>query len=314
MAIIPASNAAELTAALNAAVPGDRIELALADYGAFFTAHTFAAPGVTIISADTANQATFTKIDASGSIGLAFEWLKIGPSASQAIGATDIAFRHCTFQGDLDATNKGLRQALFIKQCVRPKLESSEFFHWRFILKVAGCDDAEVVANNMHDFDEDAMKMNSNFGLLLQGNWIHDRLAAGSGHGDGMQVSASNPLRPATDYIVRGNFFDAGATKSFQTMFWRNQLAEQSPGDFSLYYKNNLIEDNVIWNGHSHGISIGESDGITIRNNTLLHAPGLNNAPTIQKPNAATAASLNKVVTGNILEKFNSDPVNNASV
>jgi parallel beta-helix repeat protein len=115
-----------------------------------------------------------------------------------------------------------------------------------------------------------------------------------------LQIRNVNPDRPATDYIIRGNFFDAGDTRSVQTIFMRNKRAEGT-GDLDLYYKNILIEDNVIYNGHWHGISVGETVGLTIQNNTILHNPLFKNAPQIR----LLGPVLDKTIEDNILHKFN---------
>ena len=64
--------------------------------------------------------------------------------------------------------------------------------------------------------------------------------------------------------IIRGNFLDAGTGNWTQSIYMANS------GDPFL---NILIEDNVIYNDHVHGITVGETDGLVIRNNTLLHDP-----------------------------------------
>ena len=65
---------------------------------------------------------------------------------------------------------------------------------------------------------------------------------------------------------------------------------------------NILIENNVSYNHHTHGISVGETDGLTIRNNTLLNDPHVrvieNIAPRINPP----AVALNVTIEDNILE------------
>ena len=38
-----------------------------------------------------------------------------------------------------------------------------------------------------------------------------------------------------------------------------------------MFYRDLLIEHNVIINAHLHGITVGETIGLTIRNNTLVH-------------------------------------------
>ena len=63
-------------------------------------------------------------------------------------------------------------------------------------------------------------------------------------------------------------------------------------GGLEMYYQNITIENNVIYNAHSHGITVGETDGLTISNNTILHnrdsgAGELVFVPTINVANAS---------------------------
>ena len=303
MNIRTASNPAELTAKLDLAQPGDRIELSAADYGALTTSHKFAPPGITIASVDWNAPATFSgKVEVLGAKGMAFDRLLIGPKKVEVIGGSDIAFRNSIFEGALDpVTGVGGKMGVFFKQVIRPVFENNEVFHWVKLFKVAGCDDAVVRFNNFHSFNMDAVNANACLGLLYEGNWMHDRLFEGEGHGDMFQTWNTSPTRPATDYEIRGNFFDMGTGRRVQTIFMRNGRAEGT-GDLDLYYKNILIEDNVIYNGHVHGISIGETVGLLVQQNTLLRANGeKNDAPQIR----ALGPLIDRQTIDNILHKFN---------
>ena len=45
-----------------------------------------------------------------------------------------------------------------------------------------------------------------------------------------------------------------------------------------MFYRNILIEENVILNNHTHGITVGETDGLVIRKNSVLDADETNSS------------------------------------
>ena len=53
----------------------------------------------------------------------------------------------------------------------------------------------------------------------------------------------------------------------------RNDLVDRNLAGYEMYYRDVIIEENVIINAHLHGITLGESDGVRIANNTLIHNP-----------------------------------------
>ena len=72
-----------------------------------------------------------------------------------------------------------------------------------------------------------------------------------------------------------------------------------------MFYSNVLIEHNVIYNAHVHGITVGETSGLIIRNNTILHneissSGGSVHIPTINPANASRGV----VVENNIVPRL----------
>lgn len=63
---------------------------------------------------------------------------------------------------------------------------------------------------------------------------------------------------------------DIGEGDKTQSIFMRNDLVDRGLAGEEMYYQNILIEGNVILNGHKHGITVGETDGLIIQNNTIL--------------------------------------------
>ncbi|MHC0055791.1 right-handed parallel beta-helix repeat-containing protein, partial [Actibacterium sp. D379-3] len=78
---------------------------------------------------------------------------------------------------------------------------------------------------------------------------------------------------------------NSGAGNLTQSIFMRNELVDTGQAGEEMYYRNVVIEDNVIVNGHLHGITVGEAAGLTVSGNTLL-----------RNPNAAQGAERNMEV------------------
>ena len=50
----------------------------------------------------------------------------------------------------------------------------------------------------------------------------------------------------------------------------RNDLVDRDLAGEEMFYRDVVIEDNVIINAHLHGISLGESQGVRIENNSVI--------------------------------------------
>jgi hypothetical protein len=76
-----------------------------------------------------------------------------------------------------------------------------------------------------------------------------------------------------------------------------------------MYYRDVRIEENVIVNGHTHGITVGAATGVVIRNNTLLRNPnaarGSDRARNVRVPRIRVSdLSRDVAVTDNLAVAF----------
>ena len=62
----------------------------------------------------------------------------------------------------------------------------------------------------------------------------------------------------------------------------RNDVVDKGLAGKEMFYRNVLIEDNRIFNHLTHGITVGETDGLIVRGNSLEAAPLDMNNPTTQ--------------------------------
>ena len=331
MATISVSNVSGLTAAMAQAKAGDTILLASGNYGAFATGNDYAST-VTIKSADAGSPATFSSVSLNGATGITFDTINFDYKYSagdpthvtpfSVRDSANIAFKNSVFDGDvasgLDAISNGyaVGRGLAISGSNGVTVENCEMKTWLRGMVVGSSDNINIVDNNIHSIRSDGMDFAQVTKVLIEGNYIHDfRGAPGSqDHADFIQFWTTGTTKPSTDITIRNNILDVGQGSWAQSIFIRNELVDLGKAGESMYYKNLLIENNTISNAHTHGITVGETDGLIIRNN-ILTAADLNmanpvNAAYVDRAGGLTAGILvpkillkgesdNLVVTGN---------------
>ena len=318
--IINVTNTTELYAALSSAQGGERIELAGGDYGSLDIRGMTFPSDVTIVSADPENPAIVSALtvrDASHLVfdGILFDYVA-GPDATDwskpfyVENSAYITIRNSVFDGDevpseTGSGDFGTAYGLYITGSDNVVVENNEFFEFNRGLVVYSSTNLTVSANDIHTLSSDGMNFVSVDGVLIEGNWIHDfKVDPTSGaHPDMIQFWTVSGEMASQNVIIRDNFLDAGDGDYTQSIFMGTGLVGGSYEDD--VWKNILIEDNVIYNAHVHGITVGETDGLTIRNNTLLYdgaaddgSNGGNGAPQIR----LNDSSMNVTVVGNITQ------------
>jgi PKD domain/Concanavalin A-like lectin/glucanases superfamily len=97
---------------------------------------------------------------------------------------------------------------------------------------------------------------------------------------------------------ISDNIFNSGGGSATQSIFMRNELADQPQRRDDQFYSNIVIENNLIYNGHSHGITVGETNGLTIAHNTLLHNPQATMGNGNRRVSWAPGIHVSKISTG----------------
>ena len=178
-------------------------------------------------------------------------------------------------------------------------------------------DDLKVTNNDVHSIRSDGFNFIEVNDVLIKGNYIHDfdaNLASGD-HADMIQFWTSGTDTPSTNIVIRGNVLDSGAGDWTQSIFMRNEVVDLGQAGKAMFYRNILIEDNLIYNGHAHGITVGETDGLTIRNNTVLQNKASVNNDSVYIPGIFSAdASTNVSVIDNITSKLSVHSTQNTVV
>ncbi|MGH1424011.1 MAG: right-handed parallel beta-helix repeat-containing protein [Pseudooceanicola sp.] len=296
--VVVVSDSDGLYAALAAAKGGETILLEGGDYGEFTLTQKAGfdyryASEVTIASADPGDPASFSGLDVRDAKNLTFDgiefdynyatghpnWMRI----FQFDHSDGITVRNSVFDGDVaqgvsaGEDGRGWGIGLIFRGGDDIILENNDFSEFYKALSMGGVNNAVVRDNSFHDIRMDGMNFDSMRGLLIEGNDLRDfhRATGTSDHADMIQFFAPNNGRASSDVIIRNNVLDIGNGDPTHSIFMRNEAVDRGAG-IEMYYRNITIENNLIVNGHSHGITLGQTIGATVRNNSVLHSDGAN--------------------------------------
>lgn len=308
----------QLYAALAAAKGGETILLAEGEYGAFTlltkSGFNYAYPStVTIASANPKRPAVFTSIDVRKAKNLTFDGIlfdyRFQPGTPVHVkpfiisNGENITIRNSVFDGDVargvspkeDGLGYGI--GLVMRASRGSRVENNEIFGFHRGMTMGAGFDAVIRGNDIHSLRSDGMDFAQMQGVLIEGNYIHDfvRSTLKSDHADMIQFWTNGTKLPSINITIRGNVLMAGKGNSTQTIFMRNDQVDRGLKGPEMFYRNVVIEDNVIVNGHAHGITLGEATGVRIRNNTLVRgqafAQGDNRARKVRMPRIKVAGA-----------------------
>jgi Ca2+-binding RTX toxin-like protein len=330
--IVTVSNADELMAALASASGETEIVLHSGDYGRldlYDARDSFAkfSEQVTIKSADPSNPATFSSMSLRGVENLSFEGIKFDyqfevgdPSYERPFdigSSSNIRITDCEFAGDLaegtDPVSDGFGTGIGLNVTSSSDIviEANVFHDWLRGAIFSDVNNLTVQGNEVFEIRSDGFDFANVDNVLIEGNYMHDfRGSEGSGdHLDMIQFWTNGTTSPSTNIVIRGNILDSGDGSWTQSIFMRNDQVDQGFAGSEMFYQNVLIEDNLIYNAHSHGITVGETNGLTIQNNTILHNEDSGSGELVYVPTiSVSAASLNVSVTDNIVPRWALQP------
>jgi|GEM_PF-839738 hypothetical protein len=312
---ITVSTQAELYAALQNATGGETILLAAGNYGDIrlgdFTPYAcdFSSQ-VTLASADQEDMAVFSSVDLRGVSNLSFDSLIFDYEYSAGdvawvstflvSNSNSISITNSLFDGDLaqgtgtPADDHGFGKALGFTDSTDIIVDGNQFYDWERAATFVGVTNLVVANNDIHNIRSDGLDFVSVKFALIEGNYIHDfNTAPETGdHADFIQFWDTTTSDPSSDVIIRANILDIGDGGATELIFMRNGQAEQNPGNYSLYYRNLTIEDNVLLGDYIHGITVGETVGLTVANNTVLAVDGALMVPQINIASTSTDVNI----------------------
>lgn len=333
IASVVVHDSVELSAALRDAENGGEIRLAPGEYGELHIyvpyGHAYGAfpETVTIRSDDPDNPAIFTKLYLREVTNLAFEHVVFdftippGTDSSQldhtrpfqVIDSQKIAIRNSEFDGDRAESDivymdgYGAAIGLTIRGSQDVAVEGNRFHDWYRAALTDNSDDLRFVGNEVYDIRSDGFDFAGVQGLLIAENHMYDFFAHPDdiAHRDMIQFWSAGVTRPSTDVVIRNNVLDSGDGDWTQSIFIRNEAVDTGAAGAEMFYRNFSITDNFIRNAHVHGITVGETDGLEIRNNTLIHNTAGGDDGAVNRPGITMKdASRNVIIENNIAHTY----------
>lgn len=232
-----------------------------------------------------------------------------------------ITFANCVFDGDVatgtgtfaDGYGNGI--ALGVTNSKSIRIENNLFLNWLRAAVFSGVEDLTVTHNEVTSIRSDGFDFVAITGARIESNHMHDfRLAPNSGdHWDMIQFWTNGTKTPSTNIVIRNNFLDSGTGGSTQSIFMRNDQVDRGLAGEDMFYRNILIEGNVIRNAHSNAIIVGETQKLKVSRNTVLQAVSLAAGGKVSVPSIRVKEMSRDVeITRNILPRipklFNAPP------
>jgi hypothetical protein len=297
------------------------IEMEAFDYGSVTLYGRNYGEGVVVRSVAEEGETVLSSIKLTSVERLSFEGItvdfvaqdgKTGPRAVTIKDSSDIAFRHVTFDGDIatgvdeESNGKPTGSGIFVTSSTNVNIEDSTFFTWYRGGYFQNVDGLTLSGNEFYGMRCDGIDLTAVQGVVIENNYFHDFISNGNAsgtrdHRDFIQFWSTGADRPSTDVMIRNNLLDIGAGDWTQSIFIRKEMVDGGSTGEEMFYRDFLIEGNVIRNSHSHGITVGETIGLTIQDNTLLRGTGPDGqnygAPRIN----VSATSQDVAITGNVL-------------
>ena len=287
----PGNSAGPIVDALRKASPGDVISMPGGDYGALELDSDFAWDGapVTLRSADPADPIVLRAMLLKGVRnliveGVTFDYVprsgdseKIAPFSVRS--SVNVTVRGGVFDGADAVDGKewargfGFGHGFYVYGGKDIALEGSTFFNWKRAGVFERVTGLTVRGNEVRAIRSDGFDFAQVQDVLIEANHLHDFEGApeGTDHRDMIQFWTASTDKPSRNVTIRGNVLDSGNGSATQSIFIRNEISERDETRRdAMLYRDFTIENNLIRNGHVHGITVTGIRGLTVRNNTVI--------------------------------------------
>lgn len=291
---IDVGDADELKAAVARAEPGETIKLSPGIYDDLILRGIEGDTGqpITLTSADPSDPARISGLRVHKSKhlileGLIFDYVfspgdKLRMRPFQVTNSQNIGIRNAVFDGDVakgvSPTSDGFGYAfgLSVRGSQDVHIENIEIKTFFKGLSVSNSQNVVVRNNNVHSLRMDGMNFSQVRDVRIEENRIHDfiRSPDSKDHADMIQFWTRRTTEPTENIVISDNILNSGAGLYTHSIFMRNEIVDHGKAGREMFYRNIVIEDNVVINAHLHGISIGQSDGVTIQNNSVIRNAG----------------------------------------
>lgn len=201
----------------------------------------------------------------------------------------------------------GTGVGLAIQDSETVAVERNVFRQWHRGALFHETGDLIVRGNDVSELRSDGMNFAQVERVLIERNHFHDFKGqiGGTDHPDMIQFWTNKTTAPSVGITIRDNILDRGAGSWTQSIFMRNEEVDNKRAGREMFYRDVTITGNVIRNSHLHGITVGETAGLVIANNTLIQAEASPRPLHVTVPGInVTLASENVRIENNIAPRF----------
>lgn len=310
MAVYTVSTNGELRDALDAASETGGGTILLKNAGDAYSLKAYqkgSLDGLTTIrSADTDNPAVISGVRLDQSRNIAFENISVDSRGVDRPGwikdfmvesSNNISVSNSTFVSRADGTlmewsgdvQRGEDMG-FVRDTTGFTFENNTVSNYMNGLAIVESNDIKVSGNEFTKMQGDGIRGGGMQDAVFENNWLHDWYGSAKrlNHDDMFQIWGTNMDQLSKNILIKGNIFDSGEGTATQTILIQNEHWESEADNYS----NITVTDNVIYNGHAHGISIDDTTGVTVTHNTVLY-------------NAQSATPTDKISTAPSIRVFN---------
>ena len=278
----------KLNETINASAGGDIIRLeGIAPFELQIKGKRFSPP-IIIESSRKDSQTQLSKVEITDASGIHIRSLKISavfpisdksPQAIKIVKSEDISLSDCLADGGateyLSANNKQSGQAssfALVRWSNKIVFEGNTITGFNHGIATLESTEIQIEDNVITKLQGDGIRMGGVQKIAILGNRIHDFLGSDQtvNHSDMIQLWSTHSVLVSSDITIARNRLLSGNGPATQTIFMGNEQTSREINRTDRYYRNITVTDNLIHNGHLHGITIGQTFDLTITNNTLL--------------------------------------------
>ena len=292
------------------------------EYGSFtLSSNTDGEQPVVIKSADPSDPAQFTSFWLRYANEIRFENVYVNSTDTGVEGGQDLYIKDSTgiqfvdsvfiYDGDNALKDAGAKadNGINIRDSDDILFEGNYLQGYFHALQVTNVTGTDIVGNEFTDIQGDGFRGGGLKDVTIADNYMHDFYGVNQHvtHSDLIQIWGTNAYIPTENLTITGNTLITSDASS-QSIFIRNEEFGAEGDPTGGYFQNITITDNLIYNGHLHGIRVDDAQNVTVDGNTVLWNPDawqtwgtdepVNWKPTIVMKNVIDAEITNNVVAG----------------
>jgi parallel beta-helix repeat protein len=237
---------------------------------------------VVIRSADPARQATFSEIHIRDMQSIRIENVLVVGEAKHSLhtvlvqDSRDIEIVGSHFLGPATAhaatPSDQVGSGILVRNAVGVLFADNLVKGYNHGLGLMEVDGAIISGNEFRTLQGDGIRGVGLRNVEILGNRLHDFLGSDQlvNHSDLIQIFGRNAATLTENVVIAGNVLMASGLGGSQSIFIRNEEFGSPNDPTAGRYRNITVADNLIYNAHTWGIYVADTDGVRVENNTAL--------------------------------------------